>query len=87
MLQEMLGQHAHDACHRQPACSRRFGIEFAINLATTFTWTPDGDVGARVRRRAEPGVCDNARVLPLQRKECAEAKDRDYADEVAGVVG
>ena len=85
MLQEMLGQHAQMYVIANRACSRRFGIEFQINLATTFNWTPDGEV-VRVFV-AEPSreyVITRA-FFRFTAKECAEAKDRDYADEVAGV--
>ena len=85
MLQEMLGQHAQMYTIANRHCSRRFGIEFAINLATTFNWTPDGEV-VRVFV-AEPNreyVITRA-FFRFSAKECAEAKDRDYAVEVAGV--
>jgi len=85
MLQEMLGQHAQMHVIASRHCSRQFGIEFAINLATAFNWTPDGEV-VRVFV-AEPNreyVITRA-FFRFSGTECAQAKDRDYADEVAGV--
>lgn len=85
MLQEMLGQHAQMYVIANRHCSRLFGIEFPINLATTFNWMPDGDI-VRVFV-AEPNreyVITRA-FFRFSATECAQAKDRDYATEVAAV--
>jgi hypothetical protein len=63
MLQEMLGQAASMHVIANRLCSRRFGIEFGINLATTFTWEPEGDV-VRISV-TEPKVCRDAGLFPL----------------------
>jgi hypothetical protein len=85
MLQEMLGQQAQMYVIANRHCSRRFRIEFAINLATAFNWTPDGDVVRIFVAEPNREYVITRAFFRFTAMECAQAKDRDYADEVAGV--
>ena len=84
MLQEMLGQAASMHVIANRLCSRRFGIEFGINLATTFTWEPEGDVVRISVTEPNKEYVVTRAFFRFSAKECAEAKDRDYGMEVAG---
>jgi hypothetical protein len=85
MLQEMLGQQAQMYVIANRACSRRFGIEFPINLATTFNWVPGGEVVRVFVAEPNREYAITRAFFRFSAKECAEAKDRDYATEVAGM--
>jgi hypothetical protein len=73
MLQEMQGQPAHLYMIANELCARRFGVEFSINLATSFTWEPDGDA-VRVAV-VEPNRTSPSRARSsLQRRSCRKPR-------------
>jgi hypothetical protein len=84
MLQEMQGQPAHLYMIANKLCARRFGVEFSINLATSFTWEPDGEAVRVAVAEPNKDFAITRAFFRFSEKSCAEAKDRDYAEEVAG---
>jgi hypothetical protein len=84
MLHEMHGQQPHMYTLANKLCARRFGVEFSINLATSFTWEPDGEAVRVAVAEPNSDFAITRAFFRFSEKSCAEAKDRDYADEVAG---
>jgi hypothetical protein len=85
MLREMLGQHAQMHTIANKYCARRFGTEFAMNLATAFSWTPDGDVVHVFVAEPNRDYVITRAFFRFTATACADAKDRDYGEEVPGV--
>jgi hypothetical protein len=84
MLQEMQGQPAHLYMIANKLCARRFGVKFSIYLATSFTWEPDGEAVRVAVAEPNKDFAITRAFFRFSQKSCAEAKDRDYAEEVAG---